>query len=123
MDVSALEIGKAIHIGEIVAPAGVEILGDKHISVLAVKAPVTEAQEAAADAAGSGGEVQMIGRRRRKTAKRARLPVATRVRPRRTRRSLLKRRSNFNWAEVGLACPAWRTSISLWGWAIRGVLV
>ncbi len=61
VDVSALEIGKAIHIGEIVAPAGVEILGDKHISVLAVKAPVTEAQEAAADAAATpGGEVEMI---------------------------------------------------------------
>jgi large subunit ribosomal protein L25 len=61
VDVSALEIGKAIHIGEIKAPEGVEILGDKHISVLAVKAPVTEAQEAAADAAASTtGEVEMI---------------------------------------------------------------
>lgn len=61
VDVSALEIGKAIHIGEIKAPEGVEILGDKHISVLAVKAPVTEAQEAAADAAATTtGEVEMI---------------------------------------------------------------
>lgn len=61
VDVSALEIGKAIHIGEIKVPEGVEILGDKHISVLAVKAPVTEAQEAAADAAAAGtGEVEMI---------------------------------------------------------------
>ena len=47
-DVSHLEIGKAIHIGDIKAPPGVEILGDKHISVLAVAAPVSEAQEAAA---------------------------------------------------------------------------
>lgn len=61
VDVSALEVGKAVHIGEITAPAGVEILGDKHLSVLAVKAPVTEAQEAAAEAAGATtGEVEMI---------------------------------------------------------------
>ena len=61
IDVSALEIGKTIHIGEIVAPAGVEILGDKHISVLAVKAPVTEAEETATDAAATAtGEVEMI---------------------------------------------------------------
>ena len=31
VDVTALEIGKSIHIGEIKAPAGVEILGDKNI--------------------------------------------------------------------------------------------
>ncbi len=48
VDVSKLEIGQAIHIGDIKAPEGVEILGDKHISVLAVAAPVSEAQEAAA---------------------------------------------------------------------------
>ena len=61
VDVTALEVGKAIHIGEIKAPEGVEILGDKHLSVLAVKAPVTEAQEAAAEAAATTtGEVEMI---------------------------------------------------------------
>lgn len=61
VDVSALEIGKSIHIGDIKAPEGVEILGDKHISVLAVKAPVTEAQEAATDAAAATtAEVEMI---------------------------------------------------------------
>lgn len=61
VDVTALDIGKSIHIGEIQAPEGVEILGDKHISVLAVKAPVTEAQEAAAEgAAATTGEVEMI---------------------------------------------------------------
>lgn len=60
VDVSGLEIGKTIHIGEIVAPAGVEILGDKHISVLAVKAPVTEAEATATDAAATAtGEVEM----------------------------------------------------------------
>ena len=61
VDVSALEIGQAIHIGEITAPPGVEILGDKGIPVIAVAAPVTEAQEAAADAAaGAVAEPEMI---------------------------------------------------------------
>lgn len=63
VDVSHLEIGKAVHIGDIKPPPGVEILGDKHISVLAVAAPVTEEQEAAAEAAATAaapGEVEMI---------------------------------------------------------------
>ena len=60
IDVSALEIGQSIHLGDIKAAEGVEILGDKHISVLAVAAPLTEAQEAAAEAAAAGpGEVEM----------------------------------------------------------------
>src|SRR5690242_16616983 len=62
LDVSNLEIGQAIHIGDIKPPANVEILGDKHISVIAVAAALTEAQEAAAAAAEAGatGEVEMI---------------------------------------------------------------
>src|SRR5208282_3838243 len=36
IDVTSLEIGKSIHLGEIKAPEGVEILGDKHITVVAV---------------------------------------------------------------------------------------
>ena len=61
VDVSALEIGQSIHLGDIKAAAGVEILGDKNISVLAVAAPLTEAQEAAATEAGAAtaGEVEM----------------------------------------------------------------
>lgn len=60
IDVSALEIGQSIHLGDIKAPEGVEILGDKHISVIAVAAPLTEAQEAEAAAATAGaGEVEM----------------------------------------------------------------
>ncbi len=48
LDVSHLEIGQAIHLGDIkLPPGGVEILGDKHISVIAVAAPMTEAQEIA----------------------------------------------------------------------------
>src|SRR5208282_2509965 len=48
VDVSHLELGKAIHIGEIKLPAGVEILGDKNIPVIAVAMPRTEEEEAAA---------------------------------------------------------------------------
>ena len=61
-DVSHLEIGQAIHIGDMKAPAGVEIIGDKHISVLAVAAPVSEAQEAALLEAATAptAEVEMI---------------------------------------------------------------
>ena len=51
LDVSPLEIGKAIHIGEITPPPGTEILGDKGISVVAVAAPVTEEEEKAAESA------------------------------------------------------------------------
>jgi large subunit ribosomal protein L25 len=62
LDVTNLEIGQAIHIGDIKPAEGVEILGDKHISVIAVAAAITEAQEtAAAEAAATGaGEVEMI---------------------------------------------------------------
>jgi large subunit ribosomal protein L25 len=62
VDVSHLEIGKAVHIGEMKAPEGVEILGDKHIPVLSVAAPVSEAQEAATLEAATtpGGEVEML---------------------------------------------------------------
>jgi large subunit ribosomal protein L25 len=62
LDVSHLEIGQAIHIGDIKPPPGVEILGEKHISVLAVAAPISEAQEAAVLEAATAavGEVEMI---------------------------------------------------------------
>lgn len=61
VDVSHLEIGQAVHIGDIKPEAGVEVLGDKHISVIAVAAPISEAAEAAAAEAGAGtAEVEMI---------------------------------------------------------------
>lgn len=46
VDVSALKVGQTLHIGEVVAPKGVELLGEKTIPVFAVSAPVVE--EAAA---------------------------------------------------------------------------
>jgi large subunit ribosomal protein L25 len=63
VDVSGLNIGQSIHLGDIAPPPAVEILGDKHISVLAVAAPRSEEEEAAeaADAAAAvPGEVEMI---------------------------------------------------------------
>jgi large subunit ribosomal protein L25 len=62
VDVSHLNIGEAVHLGEIKAPAGVEIVGDKNIPVIAVAAPRTEEEEAAeaAAAAGTAADVEMI---------------------------------------------------------------
>jgi len=63
VDVSHLELGKSIHLGDIQPPAGVEILGEKHISVISVAMPRTEEEEAAATAEGeavSAGDVEMI---------------------------------------------------------------
>jgi large subunit ribosomal protein L25 len=63
IDVTQLKIGEAVHLGEIKTPAGVEIIGDKHIPVIAVAAPRTEEEEAA-EAAEAGatalGDVEMI---------------------------------------------------------------
>jgi large subunit ribosomal protein L25 len=62
VDVTSLELGKAIHIGEIKAPAGTEILGDKNIPVVSVALP--RAEEVVATAATTevvaAGDVEMI---------------------------------------------------------------
>jgi len=58
IDVTALEIGKSIHLGEVVAPAGVEIMGEKTRTVVAVAAPRAE-EEVAAPAAAGAGDVEM----------------------------------------------------------------
>src|ERR1700690_3686727 len=49
IDVTVLEIGKSIHIADVKAPEGVEILGDKHITVVAVAAPRAEEEVVATD--------------------------------------------------------------------------
>ncbi|HEU6447100.1 MAG TPA: 50S ribosomal protein L25 [Verrucomicrobiae bacterium] len=59
VDVSALEIGKSIHVGEIKAPEGVEILGSKNIPVVSVAAPRAEEEVAPAGEAKSAGDVEM----------------------------------------------------------------
>jgi large subunit ribosomal protein L25 len=48
VDVTHLEIGQAVHLGELKLPPNCEAIGDKGIPVIAVAAPVSEAQEAAA---------------------------------------------------------------------------
>lgn len=60
IDVSHLEMNRAVHIGEIKAPAGVEILGDKNVPVVAVAAPRAEEEAATTEAAPAAGEVEMI---------------------------------------------------------------
>ena len=61
VDVTSLEIGKAIHLGDLKAPEGVEILGDKHLTVVAVAQPRTEVEETAAtEAAPGAADVEMI---------------------------------------------------------------
>ena len=59
VDVTALEIGKSIHLGDIKAAEGVEILGDKHITVVAVSAPRAEEVVATDAAAPAAGDVEM----------------------------------------------------------------
>jgi large subunit ribosomal protein L25 len=61
IDVTTLELGKSIHLGEIPVPAGVEILGDKHLAVVSCAAPRTEVEEAVAtEAAPAAGDVEML---------------------------------------------------------------
>lgn len=62
VDVSLLEIGSAIHVGEVKVAEGIEVLGNKELTVFAVATPKTEEEEKAeADAAAAAsGEVEMI---------------------------------------------------------------
>lgn len=53
VDVTDLDVGKSIHLGQITPPAGVELLGNKDVTVLACAAPV--AAEAETPAAGVAG--------------------------------------------------------------------
>lgn len=59
VDVSSLELNKTIHIGEITAPQGVEILGDKKIPVVSVAAPRAEEEVAPAGEAKGAADVEM----------------------------------------------------------------
>lgn len=63
VDVTSLELGKSIHLGDLKAPEGVEILGDKKVSIISVALPKTEAEEAAEAAEGAvpaAGDVEML---------------------------------------------------------------
>ena len=61
VDVTTLDVGKSLHLGELKAPAGVEILGDAKVTVISVAMPKTEVEEAAATeaAAPTAGDVEM----------------------------------------------------------------
>ncbi len=79
VDVSHLKIGEAIKLGEIKVPAGVELVGDKQIPVIAVAAPRTEeeeAAEAAEAAAAVAGEVEMIKEKKEGEEEGAAAPAA-----------------------------------------------
>lgn len=60
VDVSHLDVGQAIHIGDIPAPPNSEILGDKSLSVIAVAIHREPVEETPAEAAPAAGEVEMI---------------------------------------------------------------
>lgn len=56
VDVSGLEVGRSLHIGEIPAPAGVEILGNKNVSVFTCAAPTKEEEVTPAAGAAEGAK-------------------------------------------------------------------
>ena len=61
VDVTHLEVGKAIHIGDIKPPEGVEILGDRAQAVIACAVPRAEVEETATpEAEAAAGDVEMI---------------------------------------------------------------
>ncbi|HEY5043533.1 MAG TPA: 50S ribosomal protein L25 [Verrucomicrobiae bacterium] len=71
VDVSHLEIGKSIHLGDIKAPEGVQIIGDKNISVIAVAAPRAEEEVVATEAAPAAGDVEMTKEKKEEGAEAA----------------------------------------------------
>lgn len=69
VDVSNLGVGQTIHLSDVVVPDGVEILGDKHISVVSVAAPRTEEETAgAAEGGASTAEVEMTKEKKEEAA-------------------------------------------------------
>lgn len=83
LDVTHLNVGQAIHIGDIKPPPGVEILGDKQITVIAVSAPVAEVEEAAAEAAATTelGEPEVIREKKEEEAAEEKAPAKAAPKP------------------------------------------
>jgi large subunit ribosomal protein L25 len=72
VDVTALEMGRSIHLGDIKAPERVEILGRKEAVVIACAAPRAEEEAAPAEAApAAAGEVEMIKEKKEEGAEAA----------------------------------------------------
>ena len=65
VDVSSLEIGDTITIGELSLPEGIEVLEDPEVTVILVAAPRTEAEPAEApDEEEDGAEPEVIARKK-----------------------------------------------------------
>ena len=64
-DVSALAMGQSLHIGDIVMPEGVTVVGDKSIVVFSVVDPAKAAAEADAAEADGAAEPEVIGEKER----------------------------------------------------------
>jgi large subunit ribosomal protein L25 len=62
VNISALQLGQAIHVKELTLPPGVRALNDPDAIVVQVKTPTVEA-EAGAVAGESGAEPEIVGRR------------------------------------------------------------
>ena len=60
VDVSNLEVGQAIHVGDITAPAGVRFLNPKDQIIAVVHAPKTEEEEKKAEGAEAAKEPEVI---------------------------------------------------------------
>jgi len=60
VDVTNLDIGKSIHVGEVQAPPGVEILDDKGSPLIAVVAPTVEEEPVPGEAAAEMAEPEVI---------------------------------------------------------------
>lgn len=60
VNVTHLKVGQTLHIGEVTAPAGVELLGDKKIPVFAVAAPVVEEVVATPAEGAAAAQPEMI---------------------------------------------------------------
>jgi large subunit ribosomal protein L25 len=58
VDVTPLKVGQAVHIGELVAPPNVEILGERTLPVFSVAAPIAETVETTEVTAVAAGEKQ-----------------------------------------------------------------
>lgn len=138
IDVTSLEVGKSIHIGEIKAAEGVEIIGNKNAPVISVALPKAEVEEAAPAEAGTAADVEMIKEKKEEGAEgaapakgdakaapakadaKAGDKAAARPRtPRRPRRRRNSLRSGSPAGEPLLPSPAWKLGISSWGWEIR----
>ena len=60
VDITELDVNQVIHLGDLPAPAGVEILGEKSLTVLAVTVPRAEVDAATEEAPADAGAVEML---------------------------------------------------------------